>query len=228
MSVGVLEDDYVTILRGHGVSCDPRIAKLIDGLTYTYYRIEGAVDQVMDSLPEDPRVYFDSRERLESTAERIIEATPTLFQAAQYGPVVDPTEIANAKTVESYDPSQRKFVALEEIDLQFDYECLMAHWQFDNKRYYRVSSGVCRRIDRAVGICNALRLAEARVLEVDGDSILVEKRIALPVLLERSLFFAGAELSFEDGWRRYAPVPNALGRQVSYRFGIRPKVEVAR
>ncbi len=228
LSVGLLEDDYIELLREHGLGLEPRINKLIDDLTYTSYNIEGPVDSVLDTLPEDPRVYFDFCERAESTAERIIEAIPTVFQAAQYGPVVDPSEIANAETIESYDPEQRTFVGISEVDLGYDHECLMAQWRFDQKRYYRVSNGVCRRIDRAVGICNALRLDGSRFVEVDGDALFVERRIALPLLMERTMFFAGAEQGFDGKWRRYNPLPNAIARQISYRLGISPKVEVTR
>jgi hypothetical protein len=171
----------------------------------------------------DPRLYFDFYDHSKPAADRIMEAIPTLFQILQYAPVVDPVEIANATLVEVYDTELRQFISAEDIDLSLDYDCIMAQWRFGRRQYYRVSGGICRRIEREVGICAAFQRSGQRIVEVEGDSLLARSGVALPLLLERSMFLAGATVQSEGIYRRYSRVPNALARQISYRLGIAPK-----
>jgi hypothetical protein len=225
--VGLLDGSQRKWLLDHGLDVETTECPLVRAMTYSRCVVHGSLDAVLERLApdEEPPFYIDFIERSDAIAERIVEAHPTIDQALRASPVVDPREILNAERIESYDPAAMSFAEIADVDLSLDYDCLMAQWRYDRRRYFSVRFGTIRSVDREMAICASVRSRQPRFFEVKGDTASVRTGMSLPVLLERALFFAGARLAVEGRVRQYSGVPNALLRQISYRLGISPNME---
>lgn len=224
LAVGLLERDLAVRLQGAGIRIVSEEQPLVDGLTFTrswlYGDIPGAIESL--ELHQDNRLYFDYHDYHTPPAIRILESLPPIWQSIRCSPSVHASNIEHSDDVAVFDPEQLAFVPLDNSSIDdlatFD-GCVRAGRRFEMARYYYLLNGEIKRVEREIGMCQALTSTGTPYLVVSENAFAVSSLAPLPVLIERVLYLCGATAAYDSGWRLYSPVPKNIGEIIAYKLG---------
>lgn len=217
--VGLLEADMLAKLQAAELEVETYKEPLTERLSYTR---TVAVDVRHSGVLEDDRL-IGSDPRFSYVKQHLGAGFDLLHDCPQLGSAIASRDIENldelnSLAIESFNPKTLAFGdnGLGQSANVTRPEIVRATDEFGSRRYYYVDLAGARRVERELGLPYAAR--SLPYIFREGDKLLIDKRVPLPSLVERSIFLSGARLGddrYVSPWSRFRVYCDVDSRMLS-------------